>query len=400
MSREGMVFRRCTRCGAKVEARRCSCGHDKASWSFKADVNQPGERRKQASRGGFKTKSDALTAMHKLQTTAGDGTYVQPAKLTLGQFMERWLPTMRHNLRASTYVGYGLATRRVQQHRIGNVPLQRVSKTDLRAFYADLRERGGLRPGMEKLSVQTVANVHIAVCRALTDAAEERLIPANPALGAFKMRPERPEMKVWTPAELSQFLAGTNEDRLSAMWRVAATTGVRRGELLGLRWRDVALDSGTLRVAQQRVRAAEGGYAWGAPKTEKGRRVVAVDPTTLMALKAHRVAQAKERLAWGPAYEDSDLVFCRDNGAPLDPDYVSATFERHLRRLGLPRIRLHDLRHTHATMALAAGIHPRVVQERLGHASISVTLDTYSHSVPGLQEEAAGRIAALLEHTG
>jgi integrase len=214
------------------------------------------------------------------------------------------------------------------------------------------------------------------------------------------MRAERPEMKVWNPSELVRFLNGTNEDRLSAMWRVSATTGVRRGELLGLRCRDVAFEAGAMRIAQQRVRAADGGYGWGAPKTEKGKRTVALDAATVLTLKAHRVAQARERLAWGPAYEDGDLVFCRENGTPLDPDFVTSTFEGHVRRLGLPRIRLHDLRHTHATMALAAGVHPRVVQERLGHASISVTLDTYSHSVPGLQEEAAGRIAALLEQTG
>lgn len=132
------------------------------------------------------------------------------------------------------------------------------------------------------------------------------------------------------------------------------------------------------------------------PKTAKGRRSVALDPATLAALREHRRNQLEERMTWGPAYEDRDLVFAKENGAPIHPDGFSVAFEHHIKAAGLPRIRLHDLRHTHATLALAAGIHPKVVSERLGHATISITLDTYSHAIPAMQEEAAARVAALV----
>jgi integrase len=135
---------------------------------------------------------------------------------------------------------------------------------------------------------------------------------------------------------------------------------------------------------------------FGEPKTVRGRRSVALDGDTVAALRAHRKVQAAERLALGPGHRDQGLVFCREDGAPLHPERVSAVFAGHARAAGLPRIRLHDVRHSYATLALAAGVHPKVVSERLGHAAISLTLDTYSHAVPALQEDAAERVSALL----
>lgn len=171
---------------------------------------------------------------------------------------------------------------------------------------------------------------------------------------------------------------------------------MRRGEVLGLRWRDVDLETGRLRVTQQRVRGAEG-LGYGAPKTANGRRSVALDPATIAALRGHRVRQAEDRFAFGPGYQDADLVFARADGSPEDPDGVSQVFERLGRLAGLPRIRFHDLRHTHATLALSAGIHPKVVQERLGHSTISVTLGVYSHVTAGMGRQAAELAAGLID---
>jgi integrase len=169
---------------------------------------------------------------------------------------------------------------------------------------------------------------------------------------------------------------------------------MRRGELLGLRWHDVK--SGHVQVVQQRVRG-EAGFTYGPPKTAKGRRSISLDAVTVAALQAHRQSQGVIRPRFGPYDEDADLVFARADGSPMDPDSVSGRFERLVRRLQLPTIRLHDLRHTHATLALAAGVHPKVVQERLGHSSVTMTLDLYSHAVPGMQADAASRIAALID---
>ena len=176
---------------------------------------------------------------------------------------------------------------------------------------------------------------------------------------------------------------------------------MRRGEVLGLRWADIDLDAGRLKVVRTLIttdvqRTGEPGMAWGTPKTGKGRRQVALDPTTVSALRAHRRRQLQERLAAGSAYQDGDLVCCLEDGLPLHPKTFSYYFGRHVRRLGLPKIRLHDLRHTHATLALRAGVHPRVVQERLGHANVSITLDTYSHVDLDMQAIAAAQVAALV----
>ncbi len=153
-----------------------------------------------------------------------------------------------------------------------------------------------------------------------------------------------------------------------------------------------------MRIVRAYVRGAAGLH-YGEPKTASGRRMIALDPATVGVLRSHRARQAQERLAWGADYQGGDLLFARENGAPLDPDSVTGFFERIVRGLGLPRIRLHDLRHTHATLALSAGIHPRVVMERLGHSSIAMTLDLYSDSIPAMQAAAADRIAALIDAT-
>lgn len=208
-------------------------------------------------------------------------------------------------------------------------------------------------------------------------------------------------MATWTAVELGAFLRGEDEDRLLACWWLLASTGMRRGEALGLRWSDLDLENARLSVSRTLVttearRAGQPGMAWSTPKTAEGRRNVALDGATVAALKAHRARQAEEKLAVGPGYRDEQLVFCQLDGTPIHPKTLSWNFGAKIKRLGLRRIRLHDLRHSHATLALQAGLHPKVVQERLGHANIGITLDTYSHVTPAMQAEAAEKVAALM----
>jgi integrase len=174
---------------------------------------------------------------------------------------------------------------------------------------------------------------------------------------------------------------------------------MRRGEVLALGWRDVDLERRVLRVQQSRSRG-ETGMVYCAPKTAKGRRSISLDPVTADLLRQHRQAQQTDREMLGAGYRDDDLVFCREDGTPHHSDGITGSFVRLARQAGLPPIPLHEQRHTHATLALSAGIHPRVVQERLGHASIQMTLDTYSHAVPAMQVDAADRIAALVDCPG
>jgi len=398
VSREGTVYRRCTRCGAKMEARRCRCGHEVGRWTFICDVTpRDGKLRQQRTRGGFPSKSAALEAMHELQSSDATGSMVEPRKLTLGQFLTDWLGAVKREVRSGTLVNYQHAVK-VISARLGAIPLQALNRQHVKALYTELAESGNLRDG-GGLSAKSVHNTHLCLHRALRDAVEDRLIASNPADRAHRLPKARTEMKVWKRTQVATFLEAQRGDRLYAAFRLALTTGLRRGELLALRWADVALDNGTLSVSRAYVRGMDG-LAYGEPKTNAGRRVVDLDPETVSALRAHRRAQLEERLRWGPAYEDGDLLFARENGTPMDPDGLSGTFERRAAKLGLPRIRFHDMRHTHATLGLEAGIPPKVMQERLGHSSITMTLDLYSHVVPGMQKDAATRIAALIDATG
>lgn len=278
---------------------------------------------------------------------------------------------------------------------LGSMTLQNLTSPRLNALYADLLE-SGRRDGKGRLSPRTARYVHTIIRKALKDAVRWNPAATLPDYAqAPRHVPHEREQATWTPAELRTFLDGVRDDRLYAAFMLAGTTGVRRGEVLGLRWRDVDLDAGRAAVTQTLL-SLRYKLMFSTPKTAKGRRSVALDRVTISSLRVHRKRQLEERLALGPGYHDDDLVFVREDGQPFHPELFSELFVQHTRRLGLPGIRLHDLRHTHATLALAAGVHPKVVSERLGHATVSITLDTYSHGVPSLQEEAAEQLAPVV----
>jgi integrase len=203
-------------------------------------------------------------------------------------------------------------------------------------------------------------------------------------------------MTVWTPAELASFLGGVEGHRYGPLVRVAAMTGLRRSEFCGLRWADIDLDAAALMVRQS-VQLVDGRIVVGAVKTARSRRRVDLDAGTVAVLRAHRRTQASERLMVGAGWRDHDLVFTAPDGSPLNPDTITQWFDRTVRRTELPRIRLHDLRHTHATHLLAAGVNVKIVSDRLGHASVAFTLDTYGHVMPGQQASAAAAVAALVD---
>jgi integrase len=235
----------------------------------------------------------------------------------------------------------------------------------------------------------------MTIRRALRDAARWGLVARNVATLASPPRPRRAEMRTWTAGELRAFLDHVAGDRLGALWMLAASTGMRRGELAGLRWADVDLERGRVAIRQTLVLAGRQ-VVRSEPKTNRGRRSVALDPRTVAQLRAWRAAQAAERLAWGAGWTSSGLVFTRDDGTPLHPEWLSDAFEWRVRTAGLPPIRLHDLRHTHASLGLAAGVPVKVMSERLGHTTSSFTADAYQHVTPQLEEAAAATVARLV----
>jgi len=366
-------------------------------WNVIVDIGyDEGGRRRQKWYSGFKTKRAAQERLTELLTSLRSGAYVEPSKRTLTVFLREWLDSMRATVRPSTWAAYKMLAEVHIVPAVGMVPLQRLAAGQLNALYADLLENGR-RDGKGGLSPRTVAYVHATIRKALAEAVRWQLLTRNVAEQATPPRQQpNGSLRTWSAAELRAFLAHVESDRLYAAYVLAATTGLRRGELLGLRWRDLDLNAGRLAVVQTIV-SVNYAVSFSTPKTARGRRSVALDRDTIAILRGHRTRLLEERLSLGlGSPKDDDLVFTGIEGSPLHPGQFSDRFDRLVRTAGLPRIRFHDLRHTHATLALAAGVHPKVVSERLGHSTVSITLDTYSHAIPAMQEEAAGRVAALV----
>ncbi len=336
-------------------------------------------------KGGFKTRTDAEQGLRRLLHQVDEGTFIAPTKQTFAEYLtETWLPTIQ--VRASTRVAYKTHVRKYLLPALGHVQLRGLTPAPLNALYRDLEAAG--------LSANTVRRVHATARKALNDAVRWNLITLNPAQRADPPTARRKDMKTWTPAQLRTFLDAVRDDRLTALWHFIGATGVRRGEAAGLQWVNLDLETGRASIQRELI-AVEGELLIERPKSGRGRQI-ALDQFVVVALKAHKARQAQERLALGPAYGDGDFVFARQDGSPIHPSWISKTFTELALRFGIPHIRLHDLRHSYATMALAAGVHPKVVQERLGHSSIQVTLDTYSHVAPSLDEDAAERVADLI----
>lgn len=249
------------------------------------------------------------------------------------------------------------------------------------------------------LDRRTVNYIHTILHRAFKDAVRWGRLLRNPADAADPPRAGQKSdgVHAWDAATLRQFLdaSRTAEDRHQALWVLLATTGMRRGEALGLRWSDIDLDAGRARIVQTIIQTRNV-VSVGEPKTARGRRPISLDPATIAVLRAHRHRMLQERLLVGPDFDDLGLVFHQPDGSWLRPDAVSEVFLRRLRRYDLPRLTLKGLRHTWATLALEQGIHPRVVQERLGHSMIAITLGIYSHVTPTLHDEAAQEVADLV----
>jgi integrase len=361
------------------------------TWSYIVYLGRDAEgRKRQKWKGGFPTKRAAEDALTEFLGRLRTGDYVDAGRKTVGEFLEEWLAASAAALRPSTVAGYEHVLNNWVIPRIGHIRLSQLGPMHVSDLHASLLS-SGRGDGRGGLSSRSVIYAHRILNSALSDAVRWGLVPRNVAALVRPPRLVTKEMKVWSADDARRFLDGVSEDRLYAMWLLFVMTGMRRGEVLGLRWQDVDLAARRLAVRQTLVEVAYKIH-FSEPKTKRSRRSVSLDPVTCEVLACHRERHRSERLL----DDDSELVFTMPDGRPLQPQNVSQSFVNTIRRLGLPVIRLHDLRHTSASLALAAGIHPKVVSERLGHSSVTITLDTYSHVVPGLQEAAASTLASLV----
>jgi integrase len=349
---------------------------------------------------GFRTKREAQAALNAAISALRGDADVEPSKLTVKQYLlSEWLPALESTLRPATIASYRGAVENYVVPALGSIPLQKLSATQIEALYAALlREPRGGREGARPLAASTVHQVHVVLHRALRDAVRQGRRTGNPCDAATpprRVQASEAGLHVWTADQLGAFLAVTRKTRLGSLWQVLALTGMRRGEALGLRWEDVDLEAARLSIQRSLV-PVHGKVVVSEPKTAKGRRSIALDAGTVVVLRKQAARQLADQDSAGKAYRTTGYVFSDELGQALDPGRVSKCFNVAVEVALLPRITLHCLRHTHATLGLAAGVHPKVMQERLGHANIGITLDLYSHSVRGMDESAAELIAALV----
>lgn len=360
-----------------------------AYWDMPADP-KTGNRR-QASKGGFRTQKEAQRHLASVVIAVGAGTYIEPSKQPLARFLQdEWLLAISATVRPLTLRSYESVVRaHVAAREIGAVPLRSLNAGHLNALYASLEREG--------LSIATRRLVHAVLRRALNDAVRWEKLARNPASAADPPSQPRTRVQAWTAGELRRFLAHVHDDRLFALWRLAATTGMRRGELLGLAWRAVDLGGSRLRVDQQLLPTKGGGSVFGPPKSRRSERTIALDAGTVEAIRHHREIQLLERQLAGPAYEDHDLVFPDELGRPIQPSCLSERFVRYRKAAGVPTGSIHVLRHSAATLALTA-IPPvplHVVAGRLGDDPRTV-LATYAHLLPHSDAMAAEAVAAAI----
>ena len=343
--------------------------------------------------GGFRTKKEAENGLTEALERRRTGTWGEPGRQTMDEYLTTWLDATSASLRPKTVYTYRSLLRNWVLPHIGHIRLAAITPADLASLYAKLLTSGrNINEG--GLSPTSVRLAHTVISHALKDAVRWGLLPRNPAQVVDPPRRNQPEMAVWSADEARTFLAHVAEDRHYAMWALFLATGMRRGEVLGLQWPDIDLADGTVSV--RRTRGLVGRDVMVAePKTPRSRRLISLDPITLAALKEWRRRQAEELLAIG-ARPGERWVWTDEVGEPVYPRHVSERFRELADASGLPRVTLHGLRHTSATLSLAAGIHPKIVSGRLGHSTIATTLDIYSHALREIESDAATKVAGLL----
>ncbi len=366
------------------------------SWEIKFDLGidpTTGKRaiRYQSVKG---TKKDAQAKLTELLGEAMRGTLVDPSKETLAAFMDRWLRDWAAiNVGAKTLERYQELTSAHVRPHIGGMPIQKLQPAHLAELYAKLLREGNRQRGLDKvtgLSPRTVGHVHRAIHKALNVAVEWGVVQRNAAAVARPAKVDAKEVEILSADQARLLLRKLKGQPLYPIVVLGLATGMRRGELLALRWRDVDLDGGRLRVEQSLEQTKIGGLRFKAPKTKHGRRGISLAASVVVELRAHWKQQQEQRLrlGLGKAPEDA-LVFSKWDGTPRIPTTTSTEWTRTLAQLGLPPVSLHALRHTHTSQLIASGMDVLTISRRLGHGSPTITLDIYGHLFSNTDDQAA-----------
>ena len=310
-----------------------------------------------------KNKTECWKLLRKAVADADQGVVYDAQNLKLSEYLDRWLnDSVRGSVEPVTHESYERLVRAHVSPALGNVKLSKLTPARLQGFYRDKLDSG--------LSPRTVQYLHVVLHRALKQALRWGMVPRNVSEAVDPPKVASRDVSPLSPAQARVFLDAARVDRLEALYVLAIHTGMRQGELLGLKWDDVGLDAGVLRVR--------------GTKTTRSRRSVKLSQTALQALQGHLQRQLGEMDRAGSSWQENGLVFATQSGTPLDRHNLLRQFKRLLKEAGLPVMPFHNLRHTCATVLLSKGMHAKFVQELLGHSNIAITLDTYSHVLPGM----------------
>ena len=357
-------------------------------WYVGTDANG---KRRYSSKTVRGTKRDAQKFLNTVLRNRDLGQHVEPSRTTLNEFLDEWLKTAaKQKLAPRTFDDYGKLLDLYVRPTLGKLRLDSIRPLDVQGLIGDLEGRG--------LSAKTVRLAIGVLGSALKQAVRWGMLASNPATLVDLPRQTRREMLALSKEEVAHFRKAAEGNRHAALFDFLLGTGCRPGEGLALRWQDLDLQAGTATILRALTKA-NGKLVFGPPKTAGSRRAIPLPPSLVVVLREHRKRQAEHAMKLGPAYDRAgDLVFANEAGTPLDlRNVVKRHFKPILKAAGLPaELRLYDLRHSHATALLAAGVHPKVAAERLGHASTRMTMDVYSHVLPGMQEEATRRIEESL----
>jgi integrase len=336
------------------------------------------------------TRRDAQAYLNQAQRDRDLGIFFEPSRMSLDQYLDKWLETAaKPKLRAKTHRDYEALLERYVRPALGCRPVSKIEPLDIQGLYTEMQERD--------LSARTVRFTHAVLRSALHQAVKWRLIPLNPAESVDLPRQAKGEMQVLAPQQARDFLEAAKTDRYYVLFALALTTGMRPSEYLALKWPDVDWNKGTVSVTRTLEPIRGGGWQFADTKRARSRRVVRLQDWVVDLLKQHQFNSPQENQGRNVPADAADLIFTNTNGNALNErNLVLRNFQDILERAKLPRIRLYDLRHTAATLALAAGVPAKVVSEQLGHASVAFTLDTYSHVLPHMQDAAAAQVEALL----
>jgi integrase len=375
----------------KGHIRERSQGH----WAIVLDIRDPGTGRRRRKWHNFAgTKREAQVECARLVAALSGGSYVEPSKTTVAQFMELWIDHMRSQVAPRTHERYSEIARKNICPLLGDVVLSKLKSARIASAYSKALSEGRRDGSGHGLSPRTVGHIHRVLKQALRQALRWNLLNHNPADGCDPPKVERIKMHALNAEETANLLEAIRPTRMFIPVLLAVTCGMRRGEITACRWSEVRLDSAELTVLTSTEQTKSGVRE---KETKSGRaRTLTLTSLAVEELRRHKVRQAEELLQVGVRQTDNIHVVARADGLPLKPNSLTHEFARFIANTNLPRVRFHDLRHSHATHLLAEGVHPKIAQERLGHSNIGITLDLYSHVLPGMQADAAARVDVTL----